>query len=77
MQVDIVRQFKNMQLEMNQLADVQLPTLEVDDVKSLALEGWYLICSMCATVADASSTALLTLKFLSPKTLARFDFSYK
>ena len=43
LQVDIVQQFKDMQSEMNQLADVQLPTLEVDDVKSLALKGWLLI----------------------------------
>ena len=46
LQVDIVQQFKNIQSEMNQLAEEQLPTLEVDDVKSLALEGWYSIYSM-------------------------------
>ena len=46
LQVDIVQQFKNIQSEMNQLAEEQLPTLEVDDVKSLALKGWYLRYSM-------------------------------
>ena len=43
-----------MQSKMNQLADVQLPTLEVDDVKSLALKGWYLRYSMWTAVADPS-----------------------
>ena len=63
-----------MQSEMNKLADAQLPTLEVDDVKSLALEGWYLIYIMCTTVAGALSTALSTLKFLSFKTLTSLIF---
>ena len=54
-----------MQSEMNQLADLQLPTLEVDDIKSLALKGWYLIYSMWTAVADPSSTALLSQMFLA------------
>ena len=40
LQVDIVQDFKDMQTEMIQIADVQLPTLEVVGVKFLSLKGW-------------------------------------
>ena len=40
LQVVIVQDFNDMQTEMIQIADVQLPTLEVVGVKSLFLKGW-------------------------------------
>ena len=40
LQVDIVQEYRDTQTEINQLSDVQLPTLNVADVKSLAVQGW-------------------------------------
>ena len=37
--MDIVQEYRNTQTEINQLTDVQLPTLELADIKSLALSG--------------------------------------
>ena len=39
LQVDIVQDYRDTQTEINQLTDVQLPTLELTDVKSLLLSG--------------------------------------
>ena len=37
LQVDIVQENRNTQTETNQITDVQLPTLELADVKSLVI----------------------------------------
>ena len=35
-----MQEYRDTQTEINQLTDVQLPTLELADVKSLAFQGW-------------------------------------